>query len=297
MRATTLYIRFYRSFNYDYERKAYEDPRRRPSDWELIDGIWYPFVRVPLDPAVTAVVGANESGKSHLIGAMRAALTGDGIHRRQFCRHSSLFSVETGRVRVPDIGIEVELETTRDVDPLREASISARVGDRVKLLRMGDEAGSILLVDKRDRVHQVSRDLLGAFEACLPKPFELKTGIAIPDSVSIDDLLQRPPTPLRSRKSRFTLIDRIKDVFPLSADDADPGARIVEVLASSEAEAAQVDNASRAMELSLARDLLTGVAKIELSAFRELEEAIRDGEEGRVDGLIEEMNRSLGRTS
>jgi hypothetical protein len=80
LRLTTLYLRFYKSFNYDYERKAHPDAQ--PLDWEKLDDRWFPFVRVRIDPVVTAVVGANESGKSHLIKGIKH----EGIKRSDFCR-------------------------------------------------------------------------------------------------------------------------------------------------------------------------------------------------------------------
>jgi len=38
MRLTTVFVRFYKSFNYDYERRAHTDAKRRP--WEILeDGV------------------------------------------------------------------------------------------------------------------------------------------------------------------------------------------------------------------------------------------------------------------
>ncbi len=42
----TVLIRFFKSFNYDFLRKHH--PNAQPDPWELIDGAWFPFVRVPL---------------------------------------------------------------------------------------------------------------------------------------------------------------------------------------------------------------------------------------------------------
>jgi len=66
----TVYIRFYRSFNYDYLRKHHLDAQSKAKPWENVDGAFYPYVRIPIDSHVTTVVGANESGKSHLLSAI-----------------------------------------------------------------------------------------------------------------------------------------------------------------------------------------------------------------------------------
>ncbi len=62
MQLTAVLVRFFKSFNFDYERKAHH--RSVPKKWELIDGHWFPFIEVLLDPSVTAVVGANESERA-----------------------------------------------------------------------------------------------------------------------------------------------------------------------------------------------------------------------------------------
>ncbi len=82
---SAVYIRFFRSFNFDYLRKAHEhtSPNRRTRE---PDGLQYPFVKVSLEDGVTTVVGANESGKSQLLSAIEMALTGKNIRRSDFCR-------------------------------------------------------------------------------------------------------------------------------------------------------------------------------------------------------------------
>jgi len=76
------------------------------------DGQWWPFISVPLDRVMTAIVGANESGKSHLIHAIVCALTGEGIDRRDFCRYSA-----TGATR------DEAAQTLRAIDTTLEGSL------------------------------------------------------------------------------------------------------------------------------------------------------------------------------
>ncbi|MUG93827.1 hypothetical protein F7734_15970 [Scytonema sp. UIC 10036] len=56
--------------------------------WDDIDGKFYPYVRIPIDPKVTTIVGANESGKTHLLSAIRKGITGKEIQYEDFCRYS-----------------------------------------------------------------------------------------------------------------------------------------------------------------------------------------------------------------
>lgn len=100
----TVFVRFYKSFNDDFHRRL--DPRVKPLPWEIIGDNWYPYIRVPIDRKITTVVGANESGKSHLLSAIQKAVTGDDIERDDFCRYSKFFTVKKGQLKYPDFGTE-----------------------------------------------------------------------------------------------------------------------------------------------------------------------------------------------
>ena len=57
MLISRVLVRFYKSFNFDYLRKHLAGAQ--PDPWEGVDGSWYPYVQVPVDPKVTTAVGAN----------------------------------------------------------------------------------------------------------------------------------------------------------------------------------------------------------------------------------------------
>jgi predicted ATPase len=289
MRLTRLYLRFFRSFNFDYERKANPQAAERP--WEILDGAWFPFIRLDLDPSVTAIVGANESGKSHLIDALRQALTGVGIERVDFCRYSALFSVEAGRNRVPDLGLEVELNEDDDLERVSQAGVQAQLGDLVTLLRLGD--GRNLLVARNGEEHALSPEALVEIQAGLPAPFELATDVALPDTIALDDLLGRTAERVVPRRRRFEIIDLLRGLPEVTPDAvANSFGQLQGLLASG------TDGQGKGGALTggeLGRRLLLDVAKIDESAFADLEQALLDGKEGQVGGLIEQMNRALAR--
>ena len=47
MRLSKVYVRFFRSFNYDFVRKA--DPKATPETWEMLGEAWFPFIVVDLE--------------------------------------------------------------------------------------------------------------------------------------------------------------------------------------------------------------------------------------------------------
>lgn len=289
MRLTRLYVRFFRSFNFDYERKANRDAVAK--EWERLDTGWFPFVRIDLDPMVTAIVGANESGKSHLIEAIKQALTGGGIERSDFCRYSALFSVETGLVRKPDFGVEFELESEEDVDRISAIVPEAKLAERLTLLRLSDRGP--LLIDRAGAEHELAAGHLEGVQAGLPVPFELETNVPLPDSISLDVLLGRETQPLSRRRRRYEFLDLFRELPEITNETiTGSAAQIVGLLDRGVEESSE---AAKITSDELGRKLLVDVAKIDKSAFVDLESALREGHEGQAGGLIEEMNNSLAR--
>ena len=291
MRATKVYVRFFRSFNYDSDRKADESADRHP--WEMVDGIWYPFVRVPLDVSVTAVVGANESGKTHLIDAIDRALTGERIERGDFCRYSDLYEVEKGTRRHPDFGVSLRLESDEDLKVLPKLTSEPAVGEEVILMRLGD--GENLLVGSDGGEKKLASTALGKLASRLPKPLRLKTNIPLPDGISLSSLLGRELAPFDNRRRRFSALDSLRGLTGsdegIVSTISNELANLLNVADPEDSEAAK----RREESAELAKSLLLEVANIEPSAFEDLEQELRDGSEGKVGGLVARMNGALGR--
>lgn len=286
MRLHRLYVRFYKSFNYDYERKAH--PKAKPLAWEQTDRGWFPYVRIDIDPTITAVVGANEAGKSHLLDAIKKLLSGSGIERRDFCRYSNLYSVETGSMRTPDFGGEFIIQTDADVAALAEAGLPRTVGDTFLLIRPGGDAPFLLATDTADPI-PLDDPALTALSAALPRCAELQTDIGIPDTVPISILAGTKAAGLADRRIRTKLV-RLLTAKPW-ASAQELGQQHLDDIFEALATQPEVD----AKEQELGRELLVDIAGIDQSAFRDLADAMEAGREGEVNGLIQEMNNAIAR--
>jgi predicted ATPase len=285
---TRVLVRFFRSVNFDQEAKA---TRKKEYGWEVIEGAgWFPFVEIDIDPEITAVVGANESGKSHLIGATLRALSGERISSVDFCRYSQMYSVEVGEIRSPDFGAEFMLTSAADVDALKAAGLNLSIDDRFILLRMG--SGENAIVRKGQPIHPLESDGLARVQAVLPQAYQLKTRARIPDVISFDALLGREPGLLSRRRDRFEFDESLRSGGISSWPELMSG--IANLAAPSGDQGDDTDEARGESE-RLGCDLLLNVARISPSKFSELEAAIRDGKEGQVGALIEQMNRSIAR--
>ncbi|WP_335992222.1 AAA family ATPase [Glycomyces sp. MUSA5-2] len=274
-----IWIRFYKSFNFDYELKA--KPGAKVRAWQETPEGWMPHVHIPVEPDITAVVGANESGKSHLLDAIKIVLTGEGHLQRDFCRSSTLFSVELGSRLYPEVGATFRIDDAERA-LLQDHEIPLLSGGNLLMLRPRPEA--VEVVDSSEQRVELGAEQIEALTSLLPYPYDLQTEIALPDSVSIA-ALSGDTTVLAPRKSRGRLWT-LFGMFKNEDDYKNEATNVLSLLTGDEP-------AKGPQQLGM--DLLTKIARIEESSFQELRDAISNEREGLVNGLIQEMNNSIAR--
>lgn len=295
----SLLVRFYKSFNFDFLRKFNPKASER-SEWEMIDGMWYPYVRIPIEKDITVVVGENESGKSHLLDAIEKGITGKGIEREDFCRYSHFFTVELGKMKWPDFGFEWAGLDTSD-----KAELAAACG-----IESAAEAHSFLLFrDRKDSLtayvpgHDQPKKVKTEFIDRLPNVFRLRENIGLPRSIPIRSLSMRNEThaaiELFDRQRRSSFFDSLcgsLDWFKTQQTVTQKASDIATKF-SGFSEAASTGSSERDQEeLQLARDLILKIAKIDSEAIQELHEALERGRDAYANSIIDEMNEALART-
>lgn len=285
MRLTRLYIRFYKSFNYDYERKYARSSE--PDPWEIVDGAWYPYIRLSIDPSVTTIVGANESGKSHLLDAIDKLITGTGITRSDVCRYSQFFSVERGQRRYPDFGGEFEVTSQSDIEAaIRDLAVDVKIGQNIRVFRVNGQAPLLYLPGAEEPI-QIAEDKLSHL---LPAVFRVDARVPLPASIPLYELSTDASRPFGSRRSRGSVLQYVFSRSwpdPTAFAQAAPG--IYQLLNE------PLENAPQnlASQYALGRALLFNVAQIDPSTFSDLAEAIADEREGYVNGIIQRINSAL----
>jgi energy-coupling factor transporter ATP-binding protein EcfA2 len=285
MRITRVYVRFYKSFNYDYERKF---AQTAADPWDYVDGAWYPYVRLDLEASVTTIVGANESGKSHLLDSIEKLITGERIELRDFCRYSHFFSVEEGKRRTPDFGGEFELVSEADVDLMRDLlGADLVIGARFHLFRSNGSSAMAYLPGQEEGVILTVEDQKLA--GLLPAVFRLDANVPLPASIPLHELTTDVGHPSGSRRSRRTVVDRILGRPWSSLQEF---AKAAPELYSEFSDTSQ-EHSSRDKQYQLGRDLLLRVARIDPTVFRDLANAIADEQEGYVNAIIQKINLAL----
>ena len=143
MWASRVFLRWYKSFNTRYH--GYIEPDAKPKMWEMRSKEFFPFVEVPLQRRIATIVGANESGKSHLLSAVEKIMQGwstseNGEERydiQHICRYCALDSLE--EEVWPNIGLELSFtddnEYQKCVDALHVTPSSTPNRDSERVLR------------------------------------------------------------------------------------------------------------------------------------------------------------------
>lgn len=211
MRLASVYARFYKSFNFDHLRKASSNAEPK-GDWELFRGGWYPYVEVDFDSRITTIVGANESGKSHLLSAIEKAVSGKGFEQRDLCRYSPFFSVEQGASCWPHLGVGWGNVDPEEAEAIASVAGSSASFDRFMMFWESPEALDFWIPDAEGAwtKHTVARDLaLPLCDRVLPKPFRIMPDVALPAAVPMT-WLNSPDDhhPLRvDRRARTALLE------------------------------------------------------------------------------------------
>lgn len=278
MRLRTLYVRFFRSFNFDYLRKSRSNFQPDPWDSLGADGKLFPFVRVPLEADVTTVVGANESGKSQLLCAIEALLTGEGFEKKDFCRYSTEFNESD--VSLPEFGGQFTDLTEQD-----RAALSGLPNwepsevESFHLFRFHNRI-TVFAADKSWDIDEVPSAL------ALPKSFRIDAQIPLPDSVEIAFLAGEQKTESRPRQSWLPRMAFLRE-HPESLEAGQGGTGRPSYEANDEATDPDLPR-----QWELARRLLVDVAGISAGEFAELSKAVHVSD-GYAEALIDKMNRKL----
>lgn len=315
MHLKTVFIRFYKSFNDDFLRK--NDSRVNPKPWEKIDNAFYPYIEIPIENKITTIVGANESGKSHLLSAIEKAITSKGIERSDFCRYSPFFTVKQDELKYPDFGTEWSgFSESEKLNLRRIIDIPENViFDRLLVFRQNIKNLTVYLPEKGDyRRYKVGEKQANDLQDLLPAILKIKSEVALPSSVPIrilveldqGKILDSRKFELLDPKQRNTIVDAL-DVF---SDDAE---LVTKVRSFNGGSIEQVDSRairplksiikalddldsfyeSNEKQFELAHKLICKIAQVDSNALLDLAKAIKDGMQGYANGIIEKINRQL----
>lgn len=295
MRLKTLYVRSFRSFNYDYLRKS--DLDAVPDPWDNVgeDELFYPFVRIPLEHGITTIVGANEAGKTHLLAAVKCLLTGASIERKDFCRYSDFFVVNKA-MALPEFGGEFDDLDAGDQNHVRKL-LSLDEQLPLKSFWFFRFDGRIAIYghdgDGKWATKEPTKPQLE--KLTLPTFFEIDAHVPLPDSVPIDFLADGTVSAVAPRRSMLEWADGMFSNFSLFKKGNEALGEQAQALLEQHPHLQKLppkEAESLRGQMALAEKLLIEVAGLDRSAFQELRKAIRVSE-GYANAIVDKLNDTL----
>ncbi|MEP0819523.1 AAA family ATPase [Trichocoleus desertorum] len=288
-----------------------------PKPWEMIDGAFYPYITIPIESKITTVVGANESGKSHLLSAIEKAITGKGIERSDFCRYSPFFTVKQNELKYPDFGME--WSNFSDLEKLNLQKIldipENVIFDSLFLFRQNISDLTVYLPEKGDyRLYKINGKKHEDLQNLLPEILKIESEIALPSSVPIKILVEIDQEKVFDNR-KFELLDRAqRNEIVDSLDDFSGDLDLVTRVRSFQGEDIErVDSKAirplksiikaldkfdsyyedKAKQFQLAHKLICKIALVDSNALLDLAQAINDDRQGYANGIVEKINRQL----
>ncbi|MBX3398677.1 MAG: AAA family ATPase, partial [Gemmataceae bacterium] len=130
MKLSTILLRWYKSFHLNYREPYDKGETKRYRPWNdlalsFAEAHEFPFIEIPIEQDITTVVGANESGKSHLLNAISKVVNGKGVSssesfaRTDLCHYAG---IRTKNITAwPNIGLQFLVESKTELDNIVKA--------------------------------------------------------------------------------------------------------------------------------------------------------------------------------
>jgi len=186
MKLTRVLLRWYKSFHLNYRGTTDRGETKSYRPWNKISPAFapdeeFPFIEIPIEDDITSIVGANESGKSHLLNAISKVVRGVGVERDDQFKRTDLChysGVRTRNVEAwPNIGLQFVLSDADELIKLRKAiGVDAAIGSEnalttFTLLLAPETDGSKqarVFIEPNEVEHTLNADQLTAVRAMLP---------------------------------------------------------------------------------------------------------------------------------
>lgn len=315
MRISAVLLRWYKSFNLNYvgypDRKSGVASRpwnqlARNTDSE--DD--YPFIEIPLTDDITTIVGANESGKSHLLSAISKVITGKGIpdgfgdgsefSRTDLCHYTSPRSKTASDW--PNIGLQFGHLSMSEMKAIGEAAGNETIA---KQKPTTDTRLTLVIAPRPDESvwaylylgdNQIKLDegQLQKVRKCLPKVEFIRSETAFSDQIPIRSLLAAYEGDANEKNEYFDFVAAQRaaaflNSLSLKKGQAVEASAITQLLEEKESlQASRIHSDSYELELLLFEKVLG----IPFETIRFMSE-LRMSDRTHADGLVERWNREI----
>jgi energy-coupling factor transporter ATP-binding protein EcfA2 len=208
VKLTRLLLRWYKSFHFNHRGLHEKGEVSSSRPWNQLyaptaPNVEYQFIEIPIEKDITTIVGANESGKSHLLNAISKVVQGSGLGDSQafsktdLCHYASIRTQNSDAW--PNIGLQFDslVPEERDI-VVRALNTKPRELDvsdfqTFTLILAPDESElkpALIFLDGIAEPFRLSEENLGKIRACLPTVQFIDSRAILASELSLTRLLQ-----------------------------------------------------------------------------------------------------------
>lgn len=321
MKITKVLLRWYKSFNVNY--LGYEDRRDGivPRPWNFFVGrdneqapVEYPFIEIELEEDITTIVGANESGKSHLLSAIHKVLVGmdpnssDSFRKTDICHYAAERSQNTDLW--PYIGLQFSC-SQKEFESIEQIEVKIKeltdLGKHpwelpITLILGGFEDGSIAKLYVGESGFELDAGQLDELRKLFPVVKFIHSNVSIANSISIASLIQAYENSEKQSQTIFdpetahSLLGQLLELAIPSVQQASTNNSVfiqqVKILKDEAEKQKRVEENTLHLELLLFRDIL-GVSQKTLEDIYKLKHNDRPYIESLVAAWNKEIEKQL----
>lgn len=314
MKVSAVLLRWYKSFNLSYVGYPDRNASVLSRPWNQLSRDTdseddYPFIEIPLTDDITTIVGANESGKSHLLSAISKVLTGKGIpdgfgsgsdfSRTDLCHYTSPRSKTASDW--PNVGLQFSQLSQSEMKAIGDAAGNEKLS---KIKPTPDTRLTLVIAPNpqqkvwahlflADDHVKLDKSQLEEVRKCLPRVEFIRSEIAFSDQIPIKSLLAAYDGNSGTGE-QFDFIAAQRAAALLASLSLQKGqgvdaAAAAKLLAEKESlQSARIDPGNCELELLLFEKVL-GIPAETISFMGELTISDRT----HADGLVERWNREI----
>lgn len=314
MKLKRILLRWYKSFHLNYRGVTDKGEATLYRPWNKLSPSFapsdeFPFIEIPVEDDITTIVGANESGKSHLLNAITKVVRGTGTDksddfaRTDLCHYAG---VRTRNVEAwPNIGLQFAIESEAEFNRINEAlngvlPVSGQaIPKSFALILAPDEHESkpaCLYVEPHDQPIWIDEAQLTLIRALLPSVQFIDSHAVLSSEIPLARLLAAygekdfDGVGLRNRKSVEQALQQIRDLtVPAPNQAIQPEyVRSIESIQRQVKEIAKHNVSDDSLEMHLFKEIL----EINSDTLRFLYSLDTD-KRGYVEGQIAKWNDEL----
>lgn len=206
MKLTRILLRWYKSFHLNYRGVSEKGETLAFRPWNKLSPKYapqdeFPFIEIPIEPDISTIVGGNESGKSHLLNAIKKVITGIGLtnddhfDRTDLCHYAG---VRTRNVDAwPNIGLQFTLDSEDEFKALNAAAGSPMTGQAevpktfalILAPDYDDKRPAQLFVEPSEKAIPLTNEQLASIRALLPRVEFIDSNAELPGEIALASLM------------------------------------------------------------------------------------------------------------